>query len=273
MATIVEAIKVVLSDCPEGLTSIEIYNKIVENNLYTFNAISPQAIVNGTVRKHCYGLDFPSASLHKFFQIINNVRGRSRYALYDENQPNTDKSVLALSKERLPEEKLRDVYLEYIISLKTQLMNSILNSSPAFFEELVLELILKMGYGYDKHAGAVTRYSKDGGVDGIIEEDKLGLDKIYIQAKRYAIGNNVGDPALNQFLGTMVQHGVTKGVFITTSDFVSGMVEKYSKPIEGKMMRLINGDELMEYLIQYEIGVKNVMTYKTFALDENYFNS
>lgn len=279
MVTIVEAIKQVLQDCREGLTSAEIYEKIMEANLYKFKAQNPQAIVNGMVRRHCFGLDFPTASPHKFFQIVKDQRGRgkSRYKLYDQNQNGENsviqRPIISSAKEKLPEEKMRDVYKEHITILKTQLMNAILNASPAFFESLVVELLMKMGYGYDDSSGKVTRYCRDGGVDGIIEEDKLGLDKIYIQAKRNAIDNRIGSTVVEQFLGVMSKYGVVKGVFITTSDFVKSVKEDYEKPIDGKMIRLINGDELMDYLIKYEIGVNNVMTYKTFNLDENYFDT
>jgi len=278
MATIVEAIKTVLLHYPEGLTSVEIYNKIIEDDLYKFNALNPQAIVNGMVRRHCLGLDFPTACVQKYFRIVNSQRGNSKYALHDENQVDENivditKQILSSSKEKLPEEKMRDDYNEHITTLKTQLMNAILNASPAFFEELVLKLLMKMGYGYDENSGKVTRYCKDGGIDGIIEEDKLGLDQIYIQAKRYGIDNKIDTATVDQFAAAIGKRNVKKGVFITTSHFVKTVKEEYSKPVDGKMIRLIDGDELMNYLIKYEIGVNNVMTYKTFVLDENYFIS
>lgn len=277
MATIIEAIKQVLIDYPDGLTSVEIYNEIINRNLYIFNAISPQAIVNGTIRRHCFELNFPTSSPHKFFRIADNQSRRCKYALCDEeiyikNQENVGKTINTKT-EVLPEEKIQEVYLEHIDSLKTQLLNYILNSSPKFFEELVVELLVKMGYGYDRESSQVTRYSKDGGVDGIIEEDRLGLDKIYIQAKRYSIGNNVQTNDIYQFASVMGEMNVKKGVFITTSSFAKNARNKFSKPFDGKTIRLIDGNELMEYLIRYEIGVKNVKIYKTFIIDENYFPS
>ncbi|MCM1508848.1 MAG: restriction endonuclease [Ruminococcus flavefaciens] len=277
MATIVEAVKTVLADYPDGLTSAEIYEKIIEKDLYKFNAIKPQSIVNGTIRCHCFGLNFPTASPRKYFKIITNGRGSSKYAIYDSTQSNekNDYQVNAINspiKEKLPEEKMRDCYEEHIAALKIQLMNAILNSPPAFFEELVLKLLMKMGYGYDESAGKVTRYCKDGGIDGIIEEDKLGLGKIYIQAKRNAIDNTIGEPIVNQFQGAMDKRGVGKGVFITTSRFVKSVKEEYSKPVGGKMIRLIDGDELMNLLVKYEIGINEVKIYKAYTIDENFFN-
>ena len=273
MATIVEAIKVVLTDYPEGLTSVEIYNKIIEKDLYKFNAISPQAIVNGTIRRHCYGLNFSTARPEKYFIITSNQRGKSKYALYDESVVEDIEKVISVSvKEQLPEEKMGQNYSEHISFVKEQLMNAILNASPRFFEELVVELLMKMGYGYDGKAGKVTQLSRDGGIDGIIEEDKLGLDKIYIQAKRYNINHKIDTATVDQFRSVMGKNSVTKGVFITTSSFVEPVKAECSKPVDGKIIRLIDGNELMDYLIKYELGVNNVKTYKTFVLDENYFN-
>ena len=274
MATIVDAITKVLSESDGGLTSLEIYNKIIEEDLYRFNAASPQAIVSGTLRRHCFGLDFPTASPTKYFRIIQESRGKSKYALYDEAfEYSNMQPVLINEKEKTPEERINDSYQEHICSMKAQLMNAILNSSPAFFEELVVQLLLKMGYGYDGASGKVTQYCKDGGVDGIIEEDRLGLDKIYIQAKRYAIDNKVDTKTVDQFVGVMEKKNIKKGFFITTSSFAKNAVEDYSKPIGGKTIRLIDGEELMTYLIKYEIGVKSAMVYTTYKLDENYFNS
>lgn len=238
-----------------------------------FNAINPQGIVNGMIRRHCYGLNFSTASPHKYFAIVGNDKGKTKYSLYDENHSiSISRSIESSLKEKLPEEKMADDYNEHIKAVKMQLMNAILNASPRFFEELVLELLMKMGYGYDGGSGKLTRYCKDGGIDGIIEEDKLGLDKIYIQAKRYNMGNKVSPDEVKSFAFAMGEQNVKKGVFITTSHFVKTVIDTFSKPVEGKTIRLIDGDELMDFLIKYEIGVNSVKSYRTFSLDENYFN-
>lgn len=271
--TIVEAIKIILKQYPDGLTSVEVYDKIIEENLYQFKAIKPQAIVNGTIRSHCYGLDFPTANPHKYFKIVSKKHGKSKYALYNEDDEKSNIKLTSFSiKEKLPEEKILDNYNEHIASVKSQLMNAILNSSPAFFERYVVELLLKMGYGCNSSSGIITSITHDGGVDGIIKEDELGLDQIYIQAKRYAIGNNVGTPVLQQFAGVLSNDCIKKGVFITTSDFTKSVTEKFGKPFDGKIIRLINGDEFMAFAIEHEVGVKSTQMYKTFAIDENYFS-
>jgi len=106
---------------------------------------------------------------------------------------------------------------EHLQTIKQQVFERILNSSPKFFEHLVVALLLGMGYGYDSQAGTVTGRSHDGGIDGIISEDKLGLDLVYIQAKRYSKENKVGRKEIQAFIGAM-EH-IQKGVYFTTSSF------------------------------------------------------
>lgn len=276
--TIIEAIKRVLKDNSTGLTSKEIYEKIVENNYYTFKAKDPKSIVNGIIRKHCYGLDFPTANPKKHFAKVNKTRGKCRYVILSSLSQNTvNTNHVEVTKTTpsndgcLPEENLEKYYAQHIKYLKTQLMEMILDAKPDFFEKLVVDLLLKMGYGYDECSGTVTQYSHDGGVDGIIEEDKLGLDKIYIQAKRYSVNNTVSTADVNQFAAVMGKHGVKKGVFITTSSFSKKALEDYSKPVDSKVIKLIDGEMLMDYLVKYEIGVESVKFYKTFQIKSDYF--
>lgn len=147
-----------------------------------------------------------------------------------------------------------------------QLKSTILNSDPKLFESLVVELLSKMGYGYDRSAAKVTNYVKDGGIDGIINQDRLGLDKIYVQAKRYKY--TVPRSDVDQFMGVLAISSVRKGIFITTSNFTKETIQKY-----GDTIRLIDRDELMDLLIAYELAVNVVKSYKTYTLDENFFNS
>lgn len=275
--TIIDSVKKVLKDSREGMTSKEIYQEIIKNNYYCFNAKRPESIVNGIIRRHCYGLDFPSANPKKYFEIVDNNK-KCKYTLYNSNNEHSD-FYLNKSEESkkttinglLPEEQLEKYHLQHLEYLKLQLMETVLSSKPDFFEKLVVDLLLKMGYGYDENSGTVTRYSKDGGVDGIIEEDKLGLDKIYIQAKRYAANNTVSTSDVLQFAAVMGMHGVKKGVFITTSKFSKKAVEDYSKPVDSKTIKLIDGEMLMNYLIKYEVGVEPVKLYKSFQIKGDYF--
>ena len=272
--TIIEAIQSVLKGNKNGLTSKEIYSLIIEKNLYNFKAQKPDSIVNGTIRRHCYGLDFPSSSRSKYFIMVKKERGSSKYINYypEKNGELVDTFLSSSKNELLPEENLEKYYNEHIKELKTMLMEKIMNSSAQFFEFLVVDLLLKMGYGYDSNSGSVTNYTHDHGIDGIIEEDNLGLDKIYIQAKRYSSDHKVVTSEVDQFATAMGKQGVKKGVFITTSDFVNRARDEYSKCIDNKTIRLINGEELMEYLVKFEVGLESVKSYKTYQIKESYFN-
>lgn len=270
--TIVEAIKEVLSSLQIPLTYREIYREIVKRNLYKFGAASPEAVVNSKLRKHCYGLDFPSASPAKHF-VIDSKNGKvTKYYLLDSAHVGKNKnavpSLRQLQNDKLPEEKLHDAYLEHRINVKSLLLEQILSSNPAFFERLVVDLILAMGYGGgDVDSGLVSGAPSDGGIDGVIKEDKLGLDKIYIQAKRYT-NNKIGRPDLQQFVGAM--ENVQKGVFITTSSFAKtakAYVEKQQKSIV-----LIDGDQLCDLMLTHGVGVATVRKYSTFKVDTDYFN-
>lgn len=267
--TIVEAIKEVLAKSPEGLTAREIYNAIIKMDLYRFGAKNPIGVVNGQIRRRCIGLDFPTAYPIKIFRISGQQGKKNKFALYNGKSP---LPIIKSNdpKEYLPEEKIGVALSEHLTTIKQQVLGSILDNNPDFFEHLVVELLLKMGYGYDKQSGIVTGASHDGGIDGIISEDKLGLDLIYIQAKRYTSKNKVGRRELQAFIGAM-EH-IQKGVFITTSDFTkeaTGYIEKQQQ----KNVKLINGVLLSELLIKYEVGVFVVQTISIYKIDSDYFNN
>lgn len=126
-----------------------------------------------------------------------------------------------------------------------------------------------MGYGYDESSGIVVGKSHDGGIDGIINEDKLGLDLIYVQAKRYDKKTKVSRPVLQAFVGAM--EGIQKGVFLTTSSFTLE-AEKYIKNLQHKYIKLIDGETLLSFMLKYEVGVEVVKTYNILKVDEDYFN-
>ncbi len=204
--TIVEAIKEVLSLNNKPMTSQEIYSEIISRGLYEFGAKQPESIVNSKLRKHCFGLDFPSSSPAKHF-IISSKNGKiTKYFIFENLQQQkllSKKEVTETSTDKIPEEKLHDAYREHINNVKSLLLERILASDPAFFERLVVDLLLSMGYsGNSPDAGLVSGSPGDGGIDGVIKEDKLGLDKIYIQAKRYA-EKSIGRPDVQQFVGAM----------------------------------------------------------------------
>ncbi len=208
---IIDAVVIVLKE-NGSLTSKEVYEKIVEKGLYTFGAKNPLNVVNSKIRCHCEGLDFPSASPVKYFKIIGKKGKHDLYAAIDPDNPNTKsniKRIVYSEDNSLPEEKIDQTYLFYKNGLKTQIIDRILECHPSFFESLVVKLLLEMGYGVDDQSGKVLGKSHDGGIDGVIYEDRLGLSKIYIQAKRYEPGNTIGRQVLQSFVGAMqdVQKG------------------------------------------------------------------
>lgn len=141
--------------------------------------------------------------------------------------------------------------------------------SPSFFERLVVELLVAMGYGGTlQDAGKAVGKSGDGGIDGIIKEDRLGLDVIYLQAKRWE--GNVSRPEIQKFAGALLGNQARKGVFITTSDFTKE-AKDYVKTITSNII-LINGEELAELMIDYNVGVSVATTYEIKKIDSDYFS-
>lgn len=169
-----------------------------------------------------------------------------------------------------PEESLDSAYNKIRISLASDLMERIFNQSPEFFERLVIELLVKMGYGGSiKEAGKAIGKTGDEGIDGVIKEDKLGLDIIYIQAKRWAEMNSVGRPEIQKFVGALAGQGAKKGIFITTSRFTREALE-YSPRNETKVV-LIDGNTLCQLMIDYDIGVTPIARYDVKRVDNDYF--
>lgn len=167
-----------------------------------------------------------------------------------------------------PEELLENAFGKLTTSLIGELLENIKSCSPAFFERLVVELLLAMGYGGSRiEAGRAIGQSGDGGIDGIIDEDKLGLDSIYIQAKRWE--GTVGRPEIQKFVGALQGNRAHKGVFITTSEFTKD-AQEYVKNISNKVV-LINGFTLAKLMIENDVGVSTVSTYKVKKIDSDYF--
>lgn len=168
-----------------------------------------------------------------------------------------------------PTEQMDAAFKTINDDLSADLLQKVLEMSPNFFEKLVLDLLLNMGFGSrNKEMAIVTPTSHDNGVDGIIPEDALGLDKIYIQAKRYT-ENPVSKPEIHKFIGALDEQKATKGVFITTSKFTSGAIETANKA--SKKIVLIDGKSLADYMIEYNVGVSEKKVYEVKKLDSDYF--
>ena len=173
-------------------------------------------------------------------------------------------------EDKTPEEVLEDAYQEVRDSLAEELLDNVMSCPPAFFERLVVELLVQMGYGGSRRdAARAVGQTGDGGIDGIIDEDRLGLDAIYIQAKRW--NESVGRPEIQKFVGALVGKRAKKGIFITTSSF-SADAAKYASEIDAKVI-LIDGKRLAEFMIDYNVGVTEVTSYQLKRIDSDYFNT
>lgn len=169
-----------------------------------------------------------------------------------------------------PEDALARAHAQLDAALVTDLLAAVQSVTPAQFEQLIVDLLLAMGYGGgDRSMGERIGKSGDGGIDGIINEDALGLDAVYVQAKRYATDSKVGRPALQAFVGSLTGEGANKGVFVTTSDF-SKEARDYLNKVQHRIV-LINGDRLARLMIQHEVGVRARKTYVLRSVDEDYF--
>jgi len=167
-----------------------------------------------------------------------------------------------------PEEALEWGYQNLTQSLSEELLSKIASCPPTFFENLVIELLVKMGYGGSrKEAAQIVGKSGDAGIDGLIKEDKLGLDTIYVQAKRWE--NVVGRPDIQRFAGALLAKKAKKGIFITTSSFTKE-AKDYAEGIEAKII-LIDGEDLALHMIQNNLGVDTTHTYEIKKIDLDYF--
>lgn len=153
--------------------------------------------------------------------------------------------------------------------IASELITRLQDREPAFFEQAVVDLLLAMGYGGTKDSGAVTQLSNDGGIDGVIDQDVLGLSKVYIQAKRYATDNTVGRPEIQAFVGAL-SGKADSGVFITTSRFSSGASE-YAEGVPTRII-LIDGMKLAELMIRFHVGVQVKNTFDIVEVDEDFFS-
>lgn len=184
------------------------------------------------------------------------------------NKGTTAKESFAIATEQTPEEALEIAHQSLRLSLAQDILSRILSCSPTFFERLVVELLVKMGYGGSRRdAGERIGQSGDGGIDGIIKEDRLGLDTIYIQAKRWQ--GSVGRPEIQKFVGALQGQRAKKGVFITTSSYTAEAID-YASRIDTKVV-LIDGQQLANLMMDFDVGVSVAASYIVKRIDSDYF--
>lgn len=188
----------------------------------------------------------------------------------EESHSNKPIEVARVVDKATPEERIETTYEEITSELRADLLDKMIAAKPEFFENLIVDLMIAMGYGGSRReAGQRLGRSGDGGIDGLINEDILGLDSIYLQAKRYAIGNAISVDKVREFAGALVERGANKGVFVTTSYFASG-AKSFSERIPQKLV-LIDGGELTRLMFQYNVGVRVTRILELKKIDLDYF--
>ncbi len=185
-----------------------------------------------------------------------------------EDQALSAQAIPEASDAETPEETLEAAHAKMKASLASEVVAHVKGGSPDFFEKLVVELLLKMGYGGSRtDAGEAVGKAGDEGIDGVISEDRLGLDIVYLQAKRW--DGSVGRPEIQKFVGALHGKRAKKGVFITTGSFSSDATA-YVEHIEPRVV-LIDGRRLADLMIDFEIGVTTARTYHVKRIDSDYF--
>lgn len=168
-----------------------------------------------------------------------------------------------------PIEVIEDAVDRIEMAVGEELLTRLRESHPDFFEQAVVDLLLKMGYGGASQRGRRIGGNNDEGVDGLIDQDPLGIDQVYIQAKRYKAGNNVGREAIQAFVGALHGFGASRGVFLTTSDFSSG-ARDYAQKVPSRVI-LVDGTQLASLMITYRVGVQEKQKFSAVQLDGDYF--
>jgi restriction system protein len=203
-------------------------------------------------------------------QFPEYIEFREKEGTRRKGQNDNDGEELQQAISKTPEELLEYAYLEIRDNLAQEILSLVKKSSPAFFERLVVELLVNMGYGGSRREAArAVGQTGDEGIDGIIDEDRLGLDSIYIQAKRWE--TVVGRPEIQKFVGALMGKRARKGIFITTSGFTNDAVN-YVSNIDFKVV-LIDGKRLAEFMIDYDIGVTGSIVYQLKRIDSDYFEN
>ena len=205
------------------------------------------------------------------FPDFQAFKTRARQSQAQRETGDSDIEGAASDQTDSPEDMLRRAHRRTTDELKAELIGRIQQAPPDFFERLIVILLTKMGYGGTiENAGRAIGRSGDGGVDGLIDQDALGLDRVYVQAKRYGNGNNVGSGAIRDFFGALDRQRAAKGVFVTTSEFSKDARETADHL--SKRIVLIDGAALAELMVRYSVGCRIEEVFQLQRLDEEFFD-
>lgn len=222
--------------------------KITERGLELL-ATNPTTIDNDTLKNY------------EEFREFLNPKGNTK-----ESKEEKEQSI----EEETPQDILEKSFNKINKILQEEVLEEVMRKDPYFFESLVVKLLQKIGYGTLKNSGKVTKKSNDEGIDGIINQDKLGFDCIYIQAKKWDKDSTVSRPEIQKFVGALAGQGATKGLFITTAKFSDGARE-YSQKQHTTKIVLIDGMELAKLMIEYNLGVSVENVYEIKKIDSDFF--
>ncbi len=204
----------------------------------------------------------------KFLRTIPEFTEFQSRGAQPDNEVNDTKSAMP---DATPEEVLRDAYERINATVAIDLIDRLRTATPAFFEKMIVDLLIAMGYGGSSEgAGRAIGQSGDDGVDGVIDQDPLGVDQIYIQAKRYAEGNQVGPAAIRDFFGSLSLKKAQKGIFVTTSGFSKGAVETAQQI--GARIVLIDAHQLGRLMVRHNVGCRDQEVLHIKRIDEDFFD-
>jgi len=277
-AAMIDAFHLSKEDISEMLPSgkqLTYSNRINWATQYLKNAGLIATIARGTYTitdqgKKAYLNDADKINLHYLAQFDSFVKFQKNGNDASVAPPNVPVSVPS-ETDVTPFESIETAYNTIRTELSKSLLNAIMECSPEFFERLVIDLLISMGYGYDsKESGMVVGQTGDGGIDGIINEDKLGFSQVYVQAKRWDAGHTVGSPEVQAFAGALLGKGATKGLFITTTQF-SKAAKKFVEDQKAMRVVLIDGGELTRLMIDYNVGVSAQQSFIIKQIDTDYF--
>ncbi len=258
----------------EGITIKECKNRLSE--YFNLSEAQKAATMKNPYRSNIFYFMVRDAlhSLKDKGKVVQPDGKRKPYFLVEEGEnPNQEEELKDVQFQDQTEEEntieaIDRIYQSIHEELAAELLDKIKNNTSTFFEELVIDLLVAMGYGGSREDAEAVGRSGDGGIDGVINEDRLGLDVIYVQAKRWEA--NVGEPPIRDFIGALDGKGAQKGVFITTSGF-NQSAERFAERSTKKIV-LINGTRLAELMIEHDVGVSTTKTYEIKRVDSDYFD-
>lgn len=217
--------------------------------------------------------DFPDriaqADLKKFPQWVAHKEARDARRAESNGETESVAAEDSTDSDTTPEDRISGAIDELHGAAADDLLVRLQEGTPDFFEEAVVKLLLAMDYGGAEQRGVKVGGTADGGIDGFVDQDPLGLERVYVQAKRYSTGNSIGRETLQAFIGALHGRGATKGVFITTSHFTKNARE-YAENLPSRIV-LIDGERLTSLMIKYRVGVQVERTYEVVTVDEDFF--